>query len=256
MDISILNEILEKSKSMSDVARSIFGKENYTNREKCKKILEENGINWKKWLEEKKIKPKRYCLYCGKEIISGDYRKKFCNSSCAASYNNKGKKHSDEVKKKISETLQKNSPNFDGIIKPIKERYRRSKEKTYCLFCGKELNGYKFCDNTCYSKYKAKQYIERWKKGEETGLRGKYEIITAVRNYIFEKNESKCECCGKSYINPYTNLSILQIHHIDGDCTNNKEENLQLLCPTCHAMTENFGSRNKNATRIDNRKRY
>ena len=30
---------------------------------------------------------------------------------------------------------------------------------------------------------------------------------------------------------------------------NNSEENLQLLCPNCHAMTENFGSRNKKSTR-------
>lgn len=225
MDISILNEILEKSKSMSDVARSIFGKENYTNREKCKKILEENGINWEKWLEEKKIKPKRYCLYCGKEIISGDYRKKFCNSSCAASYNDKH-----YIKKK--------------------------KKEKRCLFCDKAIERGKFCNNICHSKYKEKQYIERWKKSEETGLSGKYGISRIVRNYIFEKNESKCECCKKSYVNPYTGLSVLQIHHIDGDCTNNKEENLQLLCPTCHAMTENFGRRNKNATRKDNRKRY
>ena len=89
MNIGNLNEILEKSKSMSDVARNIFGKENYTNREKCKKILYENGINWEEWLKEKRTKPKRYCLYCGKEIIGGDSRKKFCNSSHAASYNNK-----------------------------------------------------------------------------------------------------------------------------------------------------------------------
>ena len=225
MNISDLNEILEKSKSMSDVARSIFGKENYTNREKCKKIIEYYGIDWKKWLEEKNIKPKRYCLYCGKEITEGDSRKKFCNSSCAASYNDK------------------------LYIK------RKKKEKK-CLFCGKKIERGNFCDNTCRSKHKAKQYIERWKKGEETGLRGKYGMATAVRNYIFESKENKCECCGNNYINPYTGLSVLQIHHKDGDCTNNKEENLQLLCPTCHAMTENFGSRNKNATRIDKRKRY
>ena len=37
------------------------------------------------------------------------------------------------------------------------------------------------------------------------------------------------------------------IHHIDGNCLNNDESNLQVLCPNCHAMTENFGSRNKNA---------
>jgi hypothetical protein len=31
----------------------------------------------------------RHCLYCESELLSGeDYRKKFCNSSCAAKYNN------------------------------------------------------------------------------------------------------------------------------------------------------------------------
>lgn len=231
MNINNLNEILASSTTMSDVARAIFGKENYTNREKCKKIISENGIDWKEWLKNKKEKPKRYCKYCGKEIISGDYRKIFCNRSCASSYNNL------------------------GIVRNYKGG-KRKYEKRYCKYCGKEIIRGEYCDNTCYAEYKAKQYIERWKNGEENGLSGKYGIIGAVRNYIFEKNSDKCECCGKSYINPYTNLSVLQIHHKDGDCTNNKEENLQLLCPTCHAMTENFGSRNKKATRKDNRKRY
>ena len=225
MDIDNLNEILEKSKSISDIARNIFGKENYTNREKCKKILEEHGIDWKKWIESKKVKPRKYCIYCGKEITEGDYRKKFCNSSCAASYNDK------------------------MYVKKIKK-------VRYCLNCGKEIERGNFCNNTCYAKHNEKQYIERWKKGEETGLSGKYGIISSVKKYIFESRDNKCECCGKSYINPFTGLSVLQIHHIDGDCTNNKDENLKLLCPTCHAMTENFGSRNKNATRKDNRKRY
>lgn len=134
------------------------------------------------------------------------------------------------------------------------------KEK-YCLFCGKDISSIKwsrrkFCDSSCYSKYKADKYIERWKLGLETGLKGKYEIIKSVRDYIFKKNHNKCEICGCDLKNPFTNLSILQIHHIDGDCTNNKEENLQLLCPNCHSMTENYMARNKSATRKDNRKRY
>lgn len=32
-------------------------------------------------------------------------------------------------------------------------------------------------------------------------------------------------------------------------CTQKEEENLQVLCPNHHAMTEHFGSRNKNSTR-------
>ena len=36
---------------------------------------------------------------------------------------------------------------------------------------------------------------------------------------------------------------------------NNSEENLQLLCPNCHSLTENFGARNQNCTRVDKRVR-
>ena len=37
----------------------------------------------------------------------------------------------------------------------------------------------------------------------------------------------------------------LELHHIDGDETNNELTNLQYLCPNCHSLTENYGSKNK-----------
>ncbi len=39
--------------------------------------------------------------------------------------------------------------------------------------------------------------------------------------------------------------SILQFHHVDGDTSNNSPENIQLLCPNCHAKTENYMALNK-----------
>ena len=36
----------------------------------------------------------------------------------------------------------------------------------------------------------------------------------------------------------------LELHHIDGDKSNNNLNNLQLLCPNCHSYTDNFGSKN------------
>ena len=90
---------------------------------------------------------------------------------------------------------------------------------------------------------------------KESGIIGKDKIATAVKVYLKEKYNNSCQKCGWNQVNYFTGLVPLQIHHIDGNCLNNQEFNLQLLCPNCHALTENFGSRNKNCTRIDKRKR-
>lgn len=138
-------------------------------------------------------------------------------------------------------------------VNPNETFNRGTAKKGVCLNCGKEFilylssNG-KYCCNKCQNEYQYKQYIERWKNGEVNGLNGEYYLSRYIRTYLFKKNENKCEKCGWGEVNPYTNRVPLQVHHIDGNCQNNREENLQLLCPNCHALTENFGSRNKNAT--------
>jgi len=50
--------------------------------------------------------------------------------------------------------------------------------------------------------------------------------------------EYKCEICG---INEWQNKRIvIELHHINGDPTDNRLENLQLLCPNCHSQTHNY----------------
>ena len=69
------------------------------------KIAEEIGFNFSYYKEKKKVIKK--CLFCGKEILDGDGRKKFCDTSCAAKYNNKGRELSPESREKISIGLKK-----------------------------------------------------------------------------------------------------------------------------------------------------
>ena len=54
--------------------------------------------------------------------------------------------------------------------------------------------------------------------------------------------EYRCENCGLSIWNK---LPIpLELHHIDGNRNNHKLENLQMLCPNCHAQTDTYRAKN------------
>ena len=52
----------------------------------------------------------------------------------------------------------------------------------------------------------------------------------------------ECEGCGFS---SWRGQPIpLEVHHKNGDKTNNELDNLQLLCPNCHALTSTYRGRN------------
>lgn len=53
----------------------------------------------------------------------------------------------------------------------------------------------------------------------------------------------RCEKCGRTHWEG--EQIILQLHHINGDNTDNRLENLQVLCPNCHSQTDNFCGANK-----------
>ena len=71
-----------------------------------------------------------------------------------------------------------------------------------------------------------------------------------MKNHLIHLRGHKCEKCGNTEWQ--RQLIPLEVHHIDGDRLNNVLENLQLLCPNCHAQTENY--RNKNIS-IEKEKR-
>lgn len=91
----------------------------------------------------------------------------------------------------------------------------------------------------------------------QTGLREKYSLEDifkknsfisqkVLRGYIERHNllEYRCQNCGCD--GSWMDGEIaLELHHIDGDTTNNELSNLQYLCPNCHALTKNYRGKNK-----------
>lgn len=57
----------------------------------------------------------------------------------------------------------------------------------------------------------------------------------------------RCEECGLTEWNGQT--IPLELHHINGVNNDNRLENIKLLCPNCHALTETYRGLNKSAHR-------
>ena len=116
-----------------------------------------------------------------------------------------------------------------------------------CLHCGLELSTRqnKYCSNKCQADYQYNKYIDRWHKGLEKGVIGKFQLSSHIERFIWTKYDSKCAVCDWSEKNPITNKSPLEIEHVDGNFENNREENLLLLCPNCHSLTPTYKALNK-----------
>lgn len=142
---------------------------------------------------------------------------------------------------------------FCLVCSPYKQHNTRDLSKILetpaiklCCVCNTPINNHraKFCSKKCAAEKRYLEFISSWLKGEKDGIRGGIAISRHIRRYLFELRSAKCELCGWNKIHPITGLSPLNINHKDGNWKNNCLENLQLLCPNCHALTENYGSLN------------
>ena len=63
--------------------------------------------------------------------------------------------------------------------------------------------------------------------------------------------EAKCENC---LLTEWLECKVpLELHHIDGNKINNQLCNLQLLCPNCHTLTENYRGKNQGRNSYGNK---
>jgi len=158
----------------------------------------------------------KLCQNCNKELKSKT-SKKFCDRSCSAKYNN-------------------------SLRKTIKN----------CKNCGLECKNI-YCSVKCQQDLIYKTYIDDWLNYR---INTENNLSDHIRKYLFKKYNDKCSRCGWDHKNPITNKCPLEVEHIDGNSSNNKPENLTLLCPNCHSLTSTYKALNKGNGRYARRQRY
>lgn len=148
------------------------------------------------------------CEWCKHNFVAKDYRDRFCCRSHAASYNNSQRG-------------------------PYKSRK--------CL--------YEFCDNriqhsstSIYCAVEHRQEDLKWKYFHAGWYPTSKQMPRWLRDFLIVLG---CSVCGWNEINPISNRPQCQIDHIDGNCFNHKKENIRVLCPNHHSLTNTFGTLNK-----------
>ena len=80
-------------------------------------------------------------------------------------------------------------------------------------------------------------------------LEGKYPDYQTykLKRRLFKEGikEDKCELCGWCQKRVGEEYSSCELHHIDGNSRNHLLNNLIILCPNCHSLTDNYRSKNR-----------
>lgn len=121
------------------------------------------------------------------------------------------------------------------------------KPRPNCLFCGEETKRPQniYCSNKCQKQFEREQNAQN----DFVGCDKKQ-----VRNYLLETRGYQCEACqGKTW---QGKPIPLEVEHINGIYSDNRLDNLKLLCCNCHALTPTYKAKNKGNGRHKRRQRY
>jgi len=133
----------------------------------------------------------------------------------------------------------------------------KNKTNKICTVCNSTFttkwSKARFCSKKCETDFKAKEKVNMWLSGTFSGERGHGygKLSKPIERWLLEQANYSCQMCGFNTLHPRTGNHVLEIHHLDENPYNCSKENLVVLCPNCHALSDS-----RNPAKGTGRKKY
>ena len=130
--------------------------------------------------------------------------------------------------------------------KQVGMSFNTFKKRALCLNCYKPNPSGKGMKKPIKKKIKTQEILE--------GLHSQYQTfklkIRLIEESIFE---DKCSICGWCQKPDGAKFTPCELDHKDGNPTNHKLANLQIICPNCHSLTKSYRFRRGKTNEVEHR---
>lgn len=210
------------------------------------------------------------CEFCGSETVNP----RFCSNACHI----KGTQEQRSAKLRKprgicpvcgKQDVMRGAINCSRVCSDILRNVRH--DASPCRRCGstERKNGKNktgvYCSWFCYNEDRYQKngsfatWMTGWQSGEISGTKPDGRPDWRVRQALVLLRGQRCEECGWNKVNPLRKRVPLHLDHITGNRSKNRPDEVRLLCPNCHSLTNNYQHLNNpavNPIRVKQNRRY